>query len=142
MTLTSDNIEVLSLYLELQSNLCTTATLGTLKKVAISISGRCAMIKLRRYYPFPPCSSMSIFCNSIKSLKAEFISLTFLLDIDIQFVVFASSSGSIILLERSSLWPGVNFINILRAAFEHADPKSAKRQSSCQSLLHFQDLGV
>jgi len=30
---------------------------------------------------------------------------------------------------------GVNFINILRAAFMLADPKSAKRQSSHQCLL-------
>jgi len=33
--------------------------------------------------------------------------------------------------------PGVNFINILQAAFTLTDPKSAKRQSSCQSLLRF-----
>jgi len=29
--------------------------------------------------------------------------------------------------------PGVNFINVLHA-FTHADPKSIKRQSSCQSF--------
>ncbi len=33
--------------------------------------------------------------------------------------------------------PGVNFINILWATFTCADPKSAKRQSSCQSFLQF-----
>jgi len=38
---------------------------------------------------------------------------------------------------------GVNFINVLRAAFTDADPESAKkRQSSCQSFLRFQDLPV
>jgi len=35
---------------------------------------------------------------------------------------------------------GVNFINILLAAFTHADPKSEKRQSNCQPLLRFWDL--
>jgi len=35
---------------------------------------------------------------------------------------------------------GVNFINILPAVFMHADPKSAKIQSSCQSFLRFRDL--
>jgi len=38
--------------------------------------------------------------------------------------------------------PGVNFINILRAAFAQTEPKSVKRQSSCQSFLRFQDLFV
>jgi len=33
------------------------------------------------------------------------------------------------------LTPGVNFINILLAAFKCAHPKSAKRQSSCQSFF-------
>jgi len=36
--------------------------------------------------------------------------------------------------------PGVNFINIQWAACAWADPKSAKRQSSCQSFVHFWDL--
>ncbi len=34
----------------------------------------------------------------------------------------------------------VNFINVLGAAFTHVDPKSAKRQSSCQYFLRFWDL--
>ncbi len=34
----------------------------------------------------------------------------------------------------------VNFINILRAAFVHVNPKSTKRQKSCQSFWHFWDL--
>ncbi len=34
----------------------------------------------------------------------------------------------------------LNFINVLRAAFTHVDPESAKkRQSSCQSFLCFWD---
>jgi len=33
--------------------------------------------------------------------------------------------------------PRVNFTNILRAAFMHANPKSAKIQSNCQSFLSF-----
>jgi len=37
-------------------------------------------------------------------------------------------------LTTSRTW-GVNFINVLRAAFILADPKSAKRQSSCQSFF-------
>ena len=36
--------------------------------------------------------------------------------------------------------PGVNFINVLQAAFTYEAPKSAKRQSSCKSFLHFYDL--
>jgi len=36
--------------------------------------------------------------------------------------------------ERS---PGINFINVLQAAFASADPKSAKRQSNCQSFCAF-----
>jgi len=31
--------------------------------------------------------------------------------------------------------PGVNFTNILRAAFAHADPKSTKRQSSSHQCI-------
>jgi len=37
---------------------------------------------------------------------------------------------------------GVHFINVLQAAFAHADPESTKRQSRCQSFLRFQDLHV
>jgi len=37
------------------------------------------------------------------------------------------------------LTPGVNFINVLRAAFTRADPKSVKFQLSCQ--YHFTLLG-
>jgi len=36
--------------------------------------------------------------------------------------------------------PGVNFINVLRAAFTHVDTKSAKKQSSCQSFSRFWDV--
>ncbi len=36
--------------------------------------------------------------------------------------------------------PGVNFINVLQAGFTSADPKSSKRQLSCQSFLCFWDL--
>jgi len=37
--------------------------------------------------------------------------------------------------------PGVDFTNILRKAFTHADPENEKkRQSSCQSFLRFQGL--
>jgi len=38
--------------------------------------------------------------------------------------------------DRQCLFPGVNFINALM----QADPKSAKRQSSCQSFLCFHNL--
>jgi len=39
------------------------------------------------------------------------------------------------------LSPGVNFSNILRADFKHADPKSAKKDSHVVSLfLRFRDL--
>jgi hypothetical protein len=39
-------------------------------------------------------------------------------------------------------WPGVNFINVLRAAFTCAGPKSAKEDSQVVSFLHFRDLRV
>ncbi len=41
-----------------------------------------------------------------------------------------------------SFSPGVNFINVLQAAFTCANPESAKRHSSCQSFLHFWNLWV
>ena len=38
------------------------------------------------------------------------------------------------------LFSGVNFTNILRAAFTHADPKSAKKTVKLSSFLCFWDL--
>jgi len=37
-------------------------------------------------------------------------------------------------------WPGVNFINILRAAFELEDPQSAKKTNNLTIFLRFWDL--
>ncbi len=37
--------------------------------------------------------------------------------------------------------PGLNFTNILQAAFLSTDPKSAKRLTAWQYFLHFWDLG-
>jgi len=36
--------------------------------------------------------------------------------------------------------PVINATNILKVAFDLADPESAKRQSSCLTFLHFWDL--
>jgi hypothetical protein len=59
--------------------------------------------------------------------KQHFLSLLDHLTFSLHFSFFAFPTG-------------VNFINVLRAAFTSAVPKSAKKQSSCQSFLHFQDL--
>ncbi len=36
--------------------------------------------------------------------------------------------------------PGVNFINVLRAAFVHAEPKSLKKRVKLSVFLRFRDL--
>jgi len=66
-------------------------------------------------------------------------------DSQVSSVFFALSGPTCIKAASEMLMiltPGVNFINILRAAFTSADPKSARTQSSCQSFLRFWDLGV
>ena len=56
-------------------------------------------------------------------------------------VKFTSGVNFITFYDMSSfLIPGVNFINILRAAFMGADPKSAKKTVKSSSFLHFWDL--
>jgi len=42
--------------------------------------------------------------------------------------------------DSNPLRSGLNFINALRTAFTHVDPKSTKRHSSCWSFLRFWDL--
>jgi len=60
--------------------------------------------------------------------------------VDLSHLLLAiNSSANVIIytLRGMAILPGVNFINVLRAAFTHTEPKSIKRQSSHQSFFAF-----
>ncbi len=62
----------------------------------------------------------------------ENMDFRFSLSLEIHFLFFDNSD----LCEQ----PGVNFINVTRAAFAHTDPKSVKKTDNMTVFLHFQDL--
>jgi hypothetical protein len=56
------------------------------------------------------------------------------------FTLLGSTGAKAVHRTLMKLTPGVDFINILEAAFCPQIPKAQKRQASCQSYLRFRDL--
>jgi len=86
---------------------------------------------------------LSFFSNSILTKN---LTLNYFIRVTSQHIEIGDFFHEIFFVPKRQfetfLHPWVNFINVLWAAITCTDPKSVKRQPSCQTLLRFWDLQV